>query len=53
MASPDADGWKAAMEEMASLKSHGVYKLVPRMNGMWILKLGWGYLIGRSRMAFR
>ena len=38
----DADGWKAAMDqEMANLKSHGVCKLVPRMNGMWTLKLGW------------
>ena len=38
----DADGWNVAMDqEMANLKSHGVCKLVPRMNGMWTLKLGW------------
>ena len=40
MASPDADGWKDAMDqEMANLKSHDVYELVPRMNGMRTLKL--------------
>ena len=42
MASPDADGWKDAMDqEMANLKSHDIYELVPRMNGMRTLKLGW------------
>jgi len=42
MASPDADGWKDAMDqEMANLRSHNVYELVPRMNGMRTLKLGW------------
>ena len=42
MASPDADGWKDAMDqEIANLKSHNVYELVPRTNGMWTLKLGW------------
>jgi len=42
MASPDADGWKDAMhQEMANLKSQDVYELVPRMNGMRTLKLGW------------
>jgi len=41
-ASPDADGWKGAMDqEMANLKSHDVYELVPRMNAMRTLKLGW------------
>ena len=42
MASPDADGWKAAMDqEMANLKLHDVCKLVPRINGMRTLKFGW------------
>jgi len=42
MASPDADGWKDAMDqEMANLKSHDVYGLVLRMNGTRTLKLGW------------
>jgi len=42
MASPDADGWKAAMDqEMADLKLHDVCKLVPRINGMRTLKFGW------------
>jgi len=42
MASPDADGWKDAMDqEIANLKSHNVYELVLRTNGMWTLKLGW------------
>jgi len=42
MASPDADGWTNSMDqEMANLKSHDVYELVPRMNGMRTLKLGW------------
>ena len=39
---PDADQWKEAMnQEMESLKSHDVYELVPRTNGMRTLKLGW------------
>jgi len=34
MASPDADGWMDGMDqEMANLKLHGVYELVPHMNG--------------------
>ena len=38
---PDADQWKEAMDwEMESLKSHDVYELVPRTNGMRTLKLG-------------
>jgi hypothetical protein len=42
MASPDADGWKDAMDrEMKTLKDHDVYELVPRTNGMRTLKLGW------------
>ena len=42
MASPDADGWKDVMDqEMVDLKSHDVYELVLRMNGMRTLKLGW------------
>ena len=28
-------------QEIANLKSHNVYELVPRTNGMWTLKLGW------------
>ena len=41
-ASPDADVWKGAMDqEMANLKSHDVYELVPRMNGLRTPKLGW------------
>jgi len=41
MASPHADGWKDAMDqEMANLKWHDVYELVPRMNGVRTLKLG-------------
>jgi len=28
-------------KEMANLKSHDVYELVPRMNSMRTLKLGW------------
>jgi len=39
--SPDADGWKGAMDqEIANLKSHDVYELVPHMNGVRTLKLG-------------
>ena len=42
MAAPDADEWKEAMDgEMENFKSHDVYALVPRMNGMRTLKLGW------------
>jgi len=42
MVSPDADGWKDAMDqEMANLKSHDDYELVPRMNDMRTLKRGW------------
>ena len=41
MASPDAGGWKDAMDqEMANIKLHDVYELVPRMDGMRTLKLG-------------
>ena len=41
MVSSAADGWKDAMDqEMANLKSHDAYKLVPRMDGMRTLKLG-------------
>jgi len=30
---PQTDGWKDAMDqEMANLKSHDVYELLPRMN---------------------
>ena len=37
-----ADQWKEEMDqEMEGLKSHGVYELVPRINGMRTLKLGW------------
>jgi len=40
--SPDADGWKGAMDqEIANIKSHDVYELVPRVNGMQTLELGW------------
>ena len=39
MTSPEADGWKGAMDqEMENLKSHDVYELVPRMNGRRTLK---------------
>ena len=42
MVSPDADGWKDVMDqEMANLKSHDYYELVPRMNDMRTLKRGW------------
>ena len=42
MASPDADGWMDVMDQgIANLKSHDVCELVPRMNGMRTLKLGW------------
>jgi hypothetical protein len=42
MASPDADGWKDAMDcEMANLQSHDVYELVPRASDMRTLRLGW------------
>jgi len=38
---PDADGWTNSMDqEMANLKPHDVYELVPPMNGMRTLKLG-------------
>ena len=37
-----ADQWKEEMDrEMEGLKSHDVYELVPRTNGMRTLKLGW------------
>jgi len=50
-ASPDADGWKGAMDqEMVNLKSHDVYELVQRMNGMPSNSVG--YSTGSSRMAF-
>ena len=40
---PDTDQWKEATDrEMEGLKSHDVYELVPRTNGMGAtLKLGW------------
>jgi hypothetical protein len=42
MAAHNADGWKEAMnKEMASLKSHDIYELVPRVRGLRTLKLGW------------
>ena len=42
MASPDADRWTNPMDqEMVNLKSHDVYELVPRMNGVLTLTLGW------------
>jgi hypothetical protein len=42
MAAHDADGWKEAMnKEMATLKLHDVYELVPRVRGLRTLKLGW------------
>ena len=42
MASPDADGWKDAMDrEMANLESHDAYELVPGMPGMRTLHSGW------------
>ena len=45
MASPNAGGWKDAVdvvdEETANFKSHNVYELVPRTNGMRTLKLGY------------
>ena len=49
---PDAGQWKEETDqEMEDLKSHDVYQLVPRTNGMRNLKLG-GYLTGSSKMAF-
>ena len=42
MAAPDADQWKDAMgKEMANLKAHNVYELVPCMPRMCTLRLGW------------
>ena len=42
MAAPDADQWKDAMgKEMANLKAHDVYELVPRTPRMRTLRLGW------------
>jgi hypothetical protein len=42
MAAPDADGWKDAKDrEMQNLKSHDVYELVPRVNGMCTLRTSW------------
>ena len=42
MAAPDANQWKDAMgREMENLKSHDVYELVPRTNGIHTLELGW------------
>ena len=42
MAAPDADQWKEAINrEMENLKSHDVYELVPRTNGVRTLHLGW------------
>ena len=42
MAAPDANQWKDAMgKEMANLKAHDVYELVPHMPGMRTLQLGW------------
>ena len=37
-----ADGWKEAKDkEMANLKSHDVYELASRVEGLRTLKLGW------------
>jgi hypothetical protein len=42
MAAPDADKWKDVMgREIANLKAHDVYELVPRKPGMRTLRLGW------------
>ena len=42
MAAPDADKWVVAMgKEMANLKAHDIYELVPRKPGMHTLQLGW------------
>jgi len=42
MAATDADGWRDAIsKEMANLKSHDVYELVPCVPGMRTLRLGW------------
>jgi len=42
LASPDTDGWKAAMDrEMSNLRSHDIYKLTPCHPGMHTLRLGW------------
>ena len=42
MVAPDAHKWKDAMgKEMANLKAHDVYELVPREPGMRTLRLGW------------
>ena len=40
MASPNAGGWKDVVDqETANFKSHNIYELVPRTNGMRTLKL--------------
>ena len=42
MAAPDADEWVVTMgKEMANLKAHDVYELVPRKPRMRTLRLGW------------
>ena len=42
MAAPNANQWKDAMgKEMANLKAHDVYKLVPHTPRMCTLRLGW------------
>ena len=42
MAAPNADQWTDTMgKEMANLKAHDVYELVPHTPGMHTLQLGW------------
>ena len=42
MAAPDADEWVVAMgKEMANLKAHDVYELVPHKPRMCTLQLRW------------
>ena len=42
MVAPDADEWVVTMgKEMANLKAHNVYELVPHKPRMCTLRLGW------------
>ena len=42
MVAPDADEWVVAMgKEMANLKAHNIYELVPHKPRMRTLQLGW------------
>jgi hypothetical protein len=42
MASPDAKGWRGAMDrEMENLRSHDVFELVPRTSDLRTSRLGW------------